>query len=147
MQEVERIAPDDPPQIEEPISTEVVAPTLDITEVDVVEDEADAINEEPEVAEIVVPDHLKMHPCGVPKILLDKKQLVRYLSDHGITVEQRKAMGEYSPKERNLYEVYSQATRHRRAPKDHFIAAFRLWYHGWELYPNQEKDLVEMRVD
>lgn len=145
MQETERVAPDDL-RIDEPISTEVAASTLDITEVDVVEEEADAVDE-PEVVEVAVPDHLKMHPCGVPRILLDKKEMVRYLGDHGIKVEQRKAMGEFSPKERSLYEIYSKATRHRRAPKDHFIAAFRLWYHGNVLYPNIEKDLAEMRVD
>ena len=149
MQETERIASDDPPRVDAPIVAEILtvaAPTLDIIEVDVVEDEADAI-EETEVVEVVVPDHLKMHRCGVPNALLQKKELVRYLTDHGIGVEERKLMGEFSPKERSLYEVYSVATRHRRVPKQHFIAAFRLWYHGHVLYPKIEKDLAEMRVD
>ena len=117
--------------------------TTDITSID----EMDFPVEPPEDEKPApnVPSHLVRHPCGLPQILMDKKQLTQYEQDHGIKHEHRKEL-DVQEKERELYEIYSQATRNKRATKDHFVAALRLFNAGFKVHPEQGIDLNDMKV-
>lgn len=115
----------------------------DITPIDDLDEAAQALEEEPQ--EAGVPEHLVTQPCGLPKILMDKKELVQYEMDHGIGFQERNAL-QVTDKERQLYEIYSQARRSKRVTKEHFVAALRLFHSGHAIHPKRDKDLNDMKV-
>ncbi len=117
-------------------------PALDMTNVDDIDKPEEAPEEEPQTG---LPDHLELQPCGLPKVLMENKELAQYQIDHGISFRERREI-EYTPKERQLYELYSQAKRGKRATKDHFTAALRLFNAAHAIWPNKEKNLNDMKV-
>lgn len=115
----------------------------DITGIDELDEAAEALTEKP--ADPGVPEHLVKQPCGLPKILMDKAELIQYEKDHGITVEERKVL-QITDAERQLYEIYSQARRSKRVTKEHFVAALRMSHSGWTIHPKKGIDLNDMKV-
>ena len=115
----------------------------DITQIDELDKPAEPAVKEPGGPPI--PEHLVKQPCGLPKVLMDRKELVQYELEHGIAQPDRKKM-EITDRERQLYEVYTQVMRARRVTKEHFVAALRLSNAGYEIWPSREKDLNDMKV-
>lgn len=115
----------------------------DIQDIDDLDQAAKALDEEPKGP--ALPEHLAKQPCGLPKVLMDKKELIQYLLDHGNDVDQRNKI-EATGKERQLYDIYTQAMKGKRVTQPHFIAALRLSHAGYEVWPNQTKDLNDMKV-
>lgn len=93
------------------------------------------------------PAHLVVQPCGLWQALMDPKELTQYELDHGVTwKERRDIQSDVSPKERQLYELYSQVLKKKRVTILHFVAAYRLSQAGFELWPRKEKNLKDMKV-
>jgi len=112
-------------------------------------DELDAVAEaldEGEADGPEVPEHLVLQPCMLPRVLMEKKELTGYLQEHAIGHDDCKVM-EITEKERDLYERYSSVAKNRRVTKLHFVAALRLFHAGYEVWPNREKDLNDMKVE
>jgi hypothetical protein len=86
-----------------------------------------------------------IHACGLPTVLMSKKTMSEYLRRHRVEMRHRKAM-EYNAVERRLYEVYVLAMRNKRAQKSHFVAALRLWTHGYPINPQEHLDLNSIKV-
>lgn len=122
----------------------VEAPTkaLDMVNVDEIDKPEEAPEETPQTG---LPEHLEEQPCGLPLVLMDNAELAQYEKDHGISFKERREI-EYTPMERQLYELYSQAKRSKRATKDHFTAGLRLFKAGHSIWPNREKNLNDMKV-
>ena len=139
---------------------ETTTKDLDVTEIDEISAppvEPEAVAQQPDA-----PAHLMKHECGLWMIFVvdmslenedgkgtthynPKKELVQYLMDHSIGQPNRSSM-QVTPTERKLYDIYAAAQRKNRVTKDHFIAALRLCYHGFELWPQKSKNLNEMKV-
>ena len=93
------------------------------------------------------PARLEVHACGLPVMLVqDKKLLTGYLRTHGITHKDRSGM-EYHNCEREPYDLYTEAMQAKRVGKEFFVAALRLWCHGYPLNPEKVIKLNDIRVE
>lgn len=85
------------------------------------------------------------HICGLPRVLLDRKELIDYITRHRVTKKHRDGI-EFTDAERRLYELYTKTKRTRRVERPYFVAALRLWKGGFPLDPEQSLDLNRMKV-
>lgn len=131
---------------------------IDVTDIDAVQPEV----VEPEVDEgPKIPFHLQRHECGLWNVFVKdlslqgeeglvnlsaKKEIVRYLMDHGISGKERGDQ-HITDQERRYYEQYTAVQRKDRVSKQHFVAALRLSHHGYELWPQRSKNLNDMKVN
>lgn len=116
----------------------------DITDIDELDKAAEALEETP--VEPEVEPHMVIQPCRLPKVLMIKGELTQYEDDHGITFKERRVM-EVTETERKLYEIYTKVLKDKRATKEHFVAALRLFTAGFDIWPDREKDLNLMKVE
>ena len=115
----------------------------DIQDIDELDQAAKSLDDEPKGP--AVPEHLVEQPCGLPKVLMDKKELIQYELDHGIDVDDRNKMEVTGP-ERQFYDLYVGATRGKGVTKKHFIAALRYSKAGFDVWPNLKQDINDMKV-
>lgn len=88
----------------------------------------------------------EVHACGLPSLLMERKKLTEYLRLWGIEHKDRREM-QYTNRERELYEIYSDALQAKRLSKEYFVAALRLWVHGFAMTRDSTIRLSELQVD
>jgi hypothetical protein len=134
-------------EIKEAIELPNVGAGVDLNLVGADDIEEPDIEDIPEPAPIAAPPTRAgpVHECGLPLILMNKAKLVEYLQRHHIKQKHRKDM-EYTVMERRLYEVYVGARRNQRVTKGHFVAALRLWKHGYALNPAEQLDINSIKI-
>ncbi len=134
------------PALSEETQHTAVAEQFQIDDIDdeMVEDVPDAPSP-PEGAKEHVPAHLKEHDCGLPECLMQKKDIAKYLSAHGIGPKTRKEMDINEP-EKELYAKYTKAAKMYRVTMGHFVAALRMWRNGYPINPKESVDLNAMKV-